>query len=523
MSVDRMQVVKEWWRNNVNDRPAWRTEDLPETWFKSILVALELAYEVRRDTIVLGKPNTEISDLIRSYFWDIVSCVLKMYAPYTITGIAALNAHLGNESIPKEVEVFTKSSSTQIDLLGISLLIIEKQPELLQREDAGKYVKLINTNRNYPLTIESPESLLVRLRPRYLRDYPQVISTFLKGINFDSEILGALLLQESRPIVYPRIAALFEQVGKDAEAELIHSSVKIMKSYSLPGRSQIVKYPLPASIAFKARLSDPVYVTRFRDQLRVYRDRVEAELKNVKLPSWKLNELLKYGEQTKKQDTYHSSTIEGYRVTQEEIQALIEGRMITEFGASKEEVERKMALKGYLEAHRFILQTIADNFNKVTPVTELIIREIYAHLFSPSVEAGLLTKEQLTRYRNDAIYIRNSRHVPPNYQKVDDLMRCMVEEVNEVKNQAARALLAHYGFVTIHPYFDGNGRVARFLMNYILSLSGIPWITIRIEDRDRYFHALETAQCDEDINPFSQFLVKYLKESQKFKPPRSPR
>ncbi len=508
MPPDRIRLAKEWWAKNVNKHPIWQTEDLPEPSFKDILVSLKLAYEIRRDTLALGKPDTELSVLIRTYFWEVVSCVLKPYSPYVITGIAAFNSHLGSDSIPKEISVLTKSSSTRIDLHGISLLSLEKQ--------TAKNVKSIAIGKNYSLTIESPESLLVRIRPQYLRDYPQVISAFLKSIDFDMETLRTLLMQESRPIIYTRLSALLEQVGKADESELIRSAIKTTTHYSAPGKSQILKYSLPHSLATPKRISDPAYVTRFRDQLRIYRDRVETDLKDVKLPKWSLKKLLTYAEQTKKYDAYHSSTIEGYRVTPEEIQALIDGRPADSTGATQEEVERKMALKGYLEAHHYVLRMIAEHFKNEKPITELIIREIYAHLFSPSVDAGLISKNQLTRYRNDAVYIRNSRHVPPAHQKVDDLMRCLVEEISEIENHAARALLAHYGFVTVHPYLDGNGRVSRFLMNTILSLGGIPWITIRVEDRDKYFHALEIAQCDEDIAPFTRLLKRYLEESQSF-------
>lgn len=143
---------------------------------------------------------------------------------------------------------------------------------------------------------------------------------------------------------------------------------------------------------------------------------------------------------------------------------------------------------------------------------KLTIREIFAHLFSPSVKVGIIKKEELVQYRNHPVYIRNSRTVPPNHNKVGDLMRCMVEEVNEIDHAPTRALLAHYAFVTIHPYHDGNGRVARFLMNYILSVGGLPWITIRVEDRNKYFNALEVAQCDGNIKPFIDFMKEYFKK-----------
>ena len=81
MLPERIQLAREWWGKNVIDQLIWRTEELPETSFKDILVSLNLAHEVRRDTLALGKPGTEFSVLICSYFWEIVSCALKPYAP----------------------------------------------------------------------------------------------------------------------------------------------------------------------------------------------------------------------------------------------------------------------------------------------------------------------------------------------------------------------------------------------------------------------------------------------------------
>ena len=517
MSYDLVRQAKEWWGKNVNQKPAWRIEDLPWPELKDVLLSLKLAYAVRRDTIVLGKPGTELSMLIHSYFWEILSCVLKPYEPYVITGIAAIHFHLGDESIPNKFDVLTKHSSTRIDLHEISLLALEKNSQFFEQANIKKCLELIKTNRGYSFAIESPESLLIRLRPQYFRDYPQIISGFLKAVDFNLESLRELLLQKSQPITCLRLSVLFEQVGKSNEAQLFKNSLKAATRYAAPGKAQIIKYSLPLAVASPKRISDSVYVTRFRDQLRIYTDHVDGCFKNLSLPHWNIKTIKAYAEETKKYDTYHSSTIEGYRVTEEEIQILIDGHEISSMGKNREEIENKMALKGYLEAHKFVVRMIDEHFKNDSPLTEYIIREIYAHLFSPSVEAGLLKKEQLTQYRNDAVFIRNSRHVPSNYLKIDELMRCLIEEINNIKDHVTQAVIAHYGFVTVHPYFDGNGRVARFLMNYLLGRGGIPWITIRVGDRDEYFKALEVAQCDEDIKPFAEFLRKYFAESQLFK------
>jgi hypothetical protein len=516
MTHDIVKQAKEWWGKHVNQRPVWRIDDLPELKFKEILLSLHLAYEVRRDTIVLGKPDTELSMLIHSYFWEILSCVLKPYLPYAITGIAAIRFHLGDESIPNKFDILTRNSSSRINLHDISLLSLEKNPQFFEQSSLDQCVTFIETNKNYSLTIESPESLLVRLRPQHFRDFPQMVSGFLKAVDFNLERLSELLLRKSKPVTHLRLAALFEQVGKKKEAQLFKNSIKAMTHYATPGKAQILGYSLPAAIAMPKRISDPGYVARFRDQLCIYKERVDMDLKNLHLPHWDFKKIKAYAEKTMKYDTYHSSTIEGYRVSPEEIQMLIDGREILSVGKSREEVERKMALKGYLEAHNYVVRMIEEDFKNERPLSEFVIREMYANLFSPSVEAGILEKKQLTQYRNDAVFTRNSRHVPVNYLKIDELMRCLIEEINNIKNSSVQAIIAHYGFVTIHPYFDGNGRVARLLMNYLLCRGGIPWITIRVEDRAQYFKALESAQCDEDIELFAKFLRKYFEESKAF-------
>ncbi len=513
MSFNLMQINKEWWAKNVNGRPVWRVEDLPSVNTKDILLSLNLAYEVRRGTLVLGKPGTELLVLIHSYFWEILSCILQPYAPYAVTGIAAIQCYLNEESILNKIEVISKNSNARIELDQVSILNVEKKANFFDLPDVEKFIIEIETRKKYSLSIESPESLLVGIRPDYFRKFPQVISGFLKVTTFDLEKLQELLLQKSKPITYLRLAALFEQIGKIDEAQFFKNCLKATTHYSLPGKAQIIQYQLPSVIAKPKQKSDPSYVTRFRDQLCIYRDYINEDFKDLKILHWNLKKIQNYAEETKKYDTYHSSTIEGYRVTQEEIQLLMEGEKVIFTDDRREEVERKMALKGYLEAHQFVLQSIEKNFVKNFQLTEFTIREIYAHLFSPTVVAGLLEKQQLIQYRNDSVFIRYSRYVPPNFTKIDDLMRCLVEEVN--KNESTNitsAIIAHYGFVTIHPYFDGNGRVARLLMNYMLGCAGIPWITIRVEDRNAYFKALEVAQCDENIKPFSEFVKKYYLE-----------
>jgi Fic family protein len=79
-----------------------------------------------------------------------------------------------------------------------------------------------------------------------------------------------------------------------------------------------------------------------------------------------------------------------------------------------------------------------------------------------------------------------------------------------LKNQtepAVRAVLGHWLFGYIHPYPDGNGPMARFLMNTMLASGGYPWTVVRVDDRAAYLEALDHASIDLDVAPFAAFLA----------------
>jgi Fic family protein len=78
-------------------------------------------------------------------------------------------------------------------------------------------------------------------------------------------------------------------------------------------------------------------------------------------------------------------------------------------------------------------------------------------------------------------------------------------------NPAVRVVLGHFIFVFIHPFLDGNGRTARFLMNVMLAAAGHPWTVIKVDNRAAYMAALEAASVQEDIVPFAKFLADALR------------
>lgn len=77
--------------------------------------------------------------------------------------------------------------------------------------------------------------------------------------------------------------------------------------------------------------------------------------------------------------------------------------------------------------------------------------------------------------------------------------------INE-EDAFVKAVLGHHLFGFIHPYMDGNGRMARFIMNCFLVTGGYKWCIINVETRDRYMEALEKASVYGQIEDFANFI-----------------
>ena len=85
------------------------------------------------------------------------------------------------------------------------------------------------------------------------------------------------------------------------------------------------------------------------------------------------------------------------------------------------------------------------------------------------------------------------------------ISKAMMRQKIQACDPFVKALILHLEFVTIHPFFDGNGRLGRLLMNLLLLANKGPWLTIPAEQRIPFFQAIERAQVDGDIAPYLAF------------------
>jgi Fic family protein len=189
--------------------------------------------------------------------------------------------------------------------------------------------------------------------------------------------------------------------------------------------------------------------------------------------------------------TYNSNAIEGNTLTLSETKVVLEG--ITIGGKT---------LKEHLEAinHKEAILYLEDIVKHNEDFSEWQIKNIHRLILKgiDDVNAGM--------YRKENVLISGATHTPPDYllvqEQMADLLRWYHGEGQNL-HVTERAALLHVIFVKIHPFLDGNGRIARLLLNLELMKNGYPPIVIRKEERIDYYNALDKAHT---TNEFRDFL-----------------
>ena len=114
-------------------------------------------------------------------------------------------------------------------------------------------------------------------------------------------------------------------------------------------------------------------------------------------------------------------------------------------------------------------------------------------------------------YRNVDISIKGSEHTPPSHVKVYDRMRKYFDAINNSNEDPIKlAAYAHLQLAKIHPFLDGNGRLSRLMMNFILVKNGYLPISIPVKKRLEYFALLEEFKVNKNPQPFEDFVYNLL-------------
>ncbi len=219
---------------------------------------------------------------------------------------------------------------------------------------------------------------------------------------------------------------------------------------------------------------------QFLQQVEQFRD--EGPLDDVSL--------MKLEEYFKSSHIYHSAGIEGNRLTlQETALVLNEGIDI-----SGKPLSDTVEVKNLGSAFEYLKELAKSNQS----LRETDIRNLHSLLIGKALNLSP------GEYRKVGVIISGSEHRPPEPLEVPMRMEALVNWFNEngERNPIIVAAIVHHELVAIHPFTDGNGRVARLVMNLILMRRGIPICTIQRNDRPNYYESLSFA----DIGLFESLI-----------------
>ncbi|OFY86511.1 MAG: hypothetical protein A3K10_10650 [Bacteroidetes bacterium RIFCSPLOWO2_12_FULL_31_6] len=216
--------------------------------------------------------------------------------------------------------------------------------------------------------------------------------------------------------------------------------------------------------------------------------------------------------------SFHSTALEGSTLTETETYLLLD-EGITPKG---KKLEDSLMVKDHYQALLFTLQ-VADKNEKIT--VELIkkmnaeVLKSTGKMYYTALGDIDSTKGELRKGN-----VRAGNRYFPNYDKVPKLLEQYCLALNEhikitnkkdVVEQLKISFSAHYNLVSIHPFYDGNGRTSRLMMNFIQQQFKLPLAIVDKEDRNEYIEVLEKSRKTNEINYFYDFMftqyIKFLK------------
>lgn len=217
---------------------------------------------------------------------------------------------------------------------------------------------------------------------------------------------------------------------------------------------------------------------------------------------------------------YHSNHLEGNSLTYGETKALILFGITAQGKPLKDHIE----ITGHDEAIKWVSDIVKGDY----PMTESFIRELHLLLLKEAYEVDAITPDgkptkkriEVGKYKSAPNHVKTKtgeifRFATP--EETPALMHDLMDWYRQKKeapdvNPIILAAEFHYRFIRIHPFDDGNGRIARILMNFILMQFNYPPVIIKTNDKGNYFSALQLADSGM-IEPFIDYIAQNVVRS----------
>ena len=420
-------------------------------------------------------------------------CDSRFGNDWVLTPEESLSIWSGANVIPRQVVVQAKKGSNSIQQLthGNSIFnFTTRVPDGIVRDPT------------YGLNLYPLEMALLRCSPEFFVTHADEVRACLNALE-PGDALSSAITDYSGEHANRLVGAL-RTVGRHEVADFIAAELEST------GRRLVAVNPFVRKFEAVSLPEKSPHSARIRLLWSTMRERVLAlfPVAENAFPR-PVEEVLKEIDEGYVADSYHSLSIEGYRVTEDLIRRVRDGVWDPEGNAQDGDQRTALAASGYYRAYRKVRADVVRIIRgeQAGEVISSSLEGWHRELFMPCVDAGLIRSGKLSGYRRAQVYIAGSRYTPPAAAFVVDSMEAFLDLVRTEPDPRVRAILGHFFFVHIHPYADGNGRTARFIMNVSLISSGYRWKVIPVERRDEYMSSLERASVTGEIDDFVKFVI----------------
>ena len=482
----------------VGGKRVFRSEELSRVHRERLLRAGFLQ-QVVRGWLIASSPGTAPGESTPWFasFWEFCAryCEERFSTAWHLSAEQSLLLQVENSVIPPQVIIYSPNSANNSTplLFGTSFYDLKETQapparDLLVRDG---------------LRLFAIEPALIKVPEAFFAAKPIEAQVALSTIREPSGLLRRLL-EGGNSVVASRLIGAFRRIGRPEIADEIRTAM------TAAGYAIRESDPFVAGHEFGklAPAAAPI-VGRIQSLWDAMRGAVLRAFPPAPgLPADR-GAYLHFVDEIYQSDAYHSLSIEGYQVTPALIERMRAGDWSPELNEADRQSRDALAARGYWQAFQLVKSSVQEIIAGVNPGTRVrsAHRDWYRELFQPSVAAGIIPASALAGYRNDFVFLRTSRYVPPRWEAVREAMPALFDLLEVEVEPAVRAVLGHWLLGYIHPYMDGNGRMARFLMNAMLASGGYPWTVVRVDDRTRYLRALDSASIDLNIEPFAVFLA----------------
>ena len=429
-------------------------------------------------------------------YWSFITAYLdnRFDGKWCLSPELSLYFYSGNTLIPKQLIVRSELGTNNILQMpfGTSLVDIKASlPPEVEREP------------RYGVRLYPMEYALLMVGPDYYRRDALEARTCLASLREITPLVSAAI-DGGHTTRSGRVAGALRSIGREEMAD------ELLRMMRQVGHTVTEENPFEENVRLETFAVSP-YASRIRLMWMQMRKVVLAKLK-VKPVQQDAASVLAMMDATYVKDSYNSLSIEGYKITEGLLERVRSGNWDPEKDEADKERRNTLAARGYYQAYELLKQGVADCFSGQAPA-QLYVKghqDWHFQLFEPCIQAGIVKASDLVGYRRHQVYIKNSKHTPLNPDDLLDAMSALSDLMMEEENALVRAILGHFFFVYIHPYMDGNGRTARFVMNSQLVTAGYPWVVVPVERRQEYMSALEQASMEGNIEVFVRFIGRLM-------------